>query len=198
MTRQSENPENFDYLLDQALQSYSSTRPSPGLEERILAHVTSECAAYQWRTRNLLWFATAALALATALTLIVLSTRPVQKQQQFARNVPIPSIGGPQERPAPRVQRVIVHAAQPLHRSTRPASKPQYGQPQSTRQDLLLVEFVALHRQDALNLAKQQQNPDRPIPDKPIADAPLHVDPIVSNPIVIAPIAMDSKDQASF
>lgn len=197
MTQPQENPTNFDHLLDHALQSYSSTEPRLGLEERILAHAIPERATHPWQTRNLLWFATAALALATAVTLMMLSSRPVQKQQ-FARNTPVPGIGVPQDHPAPQVRPAIVHAAQPLRHSARPAPKPQYGQPQLTQQDRLLVEFVALHHQDALDIARQQQNPDRPIPGQPIADAPLDVDPIVSNPIVIAPIAMDGKDRASF
>jgi hypothetical protein len=200
MTHQPENAEDFDHLLDQALQSYASTEPRLGLEDRILAHAILEPSAHQWQTRNLLWFATAALTLAIAVALIVIGIRPVQKEQQFTHNTQAQGIGVPRGRPARPTPSTIVHvhAARPVRHSTSPTPEPQYGRPQLTQQDRLVIQFAALHTKDALALARRQQTPDQPIPDQPIADAPLHVDPIVPNPIVIAPVAMESKDQASF
>lgn len=194
MTQPQENHTNFDHLLDQALQSYSSTEPRLGLENRILAQIAAQPAARQLPgifNRSLFWTGLAAICLAIAATVFLSERRMPEKKQEIARSVPSPNskthsyqIARPGGTP---------HIEQAAMRHHPRAAKSEYGPAQLTQQDRLLVEFVTLHHKDALNIAKQQQTPD-----SPIADAPLHVDPIVSNPIVIAPIAVESKDQASF
>ena len=189
-----QEPENFDRLLDQALQSYSAAEPRFGLENRILARTAAQPAARQFPgllTRGLLWIGLAAICFAIAATVSLSHRRSPEKKQEIAQHIPS-SHSEPRPYPAVR-SRSTPHIERAAMRHRHHTASPQYGQPQPTQQDRLFVQFVAFHHQDAVNLAMQQQTPDQPI-----ASTPLPIDPIVSPPIVIAPITMDSKDQASF
>ena len=191
--------DDFDILIDRSLSTYASSEPRFGLEGRILAQVAAQPAARQLtslRTRGLLWTGLAAVCLAMAAMVFLSNYRSPEKKQEITQNIPS-SRSNPHPDTAV-LPRSVPHIERAAMRHSYHPPKPQYGQPQLTQQDRLLIEFAALHHQDALDLALKQQTSSQLPPDQPIASTPLTIEPVVSTPIVIAPIAMDSKDQSSF
>jgi hypothetical protein len=186
-------PENFEKLLDQALQSYSSAEPRSGLDERILAHVSSQSAVRSTAVRNLLWMAAITASLAAILVVIVSSIHPTRERQTLARILPPHTDSLTAQPSVPLSKPPTRHARQSLHHVSRVSPVLQRGLPQLTSEDRLLVQFASLHPQEVLIFSQQQKAADRRI-----LAAPLQIDSIASNPITIAPIASNSDERVNF
>ncbi|MFC5862746.1 hypothetical protein ACFPT7_10630 [Acidicapsa dinghuensis] len=190
-----QSPESFDHLLDKALRSYSSAKPRLGLEDRILARASGH-ASRHLSARNFLWVTAAAVSLAAIIAFIATSTYPNRKQQEIVQ-------GAASSQPIPRPAQTRTHAVTPhaepviLHRAHR-ATQPEQGQPQLTSEDRLLIQFVALHTEDALAISKPASAALSPIADNPIMVQPIQTKPISSTPVVIQAITMDQADHPSF
>lgn len=108
----SNQQKNFDQWLDSALHARMDAEPRMGLEERVLTRLASE----PQRTRVSWWplfaFATAALAIAVALTLL----RPSQPKGAIARSATqsgAPAVSSVAVQPNPRSKTAAIHKSGP-------------------------------------------------------------------------------------
>jgi hypothetical protein len=188
-----QEPENFESLLDQALQSYSSAEPRSGLNERILARAKSHTPMRSRPGRNIFWITAAAVSLAAILAILVSSKHSVPKQQAVARTTPAPAYTVSQQALVQLPKQVTRNARQPLHHVSHPSPVSEHGLPQFSDTDRLLIQFASLNPQEALILSQLQKASDRQI-----TIPPLQIHPVASNPIVIAPIAMNRDEHENF
>lgn len=104
----SNQQKNFDQWLDSALRARMDAEPGMGLEDRVLARLKSEAQRRRVSWWPLFAFATAALAIAVALTLL----RPSQPKGAIARSATqsgAPAVSSVAAQPKPRSKTAAIH-----------------------------------------------------------------------------------------
>jgi len=165
----SEKRDELDQLIDSALAGYVDAEPLAGLEQRVIDRVRLAT-----RTRSLVRWASAAVALATVL-LAVVATRPKPVQPLVGQAIrpavllpgAVPQSQRQAERPAPRKQKSRNPATQ-----TRLPKRDQFPTPAPlTAEERALIQLARFHPDEA-----QSPSELRPIEIAPIEIAPLQID----------------------
>jgi len=188
--------EDFDSLLENSLQTYANAEPRPGLDERILARTQirqSVPMVLQQRQAKLqFWGWSAAAAMLTMVAVAIIYPYAVPHPPVSESNLPspIPPALTATNTPAPGR---AVRQPRPHHPVT---SKTGVAPLESTPQERLFAEFLALHREDASVLATQQARLDQPLKTIPLEIQPIQIQLIPSTPIVIDPIQTNSTQMA--
>jgi len=189
------HPDDFDYLLDRALTSYTKAEPRSGLEQRVLHQVTAETPTdraidrkwTRFRWAGLVVAASAAGTLAAILfypqprpRTVTLSQNPLH--QNSPKPVPASPIASLTSMP------VRVRHRQSLGRAV--PTEPSVALLDPTTQEKLLARFVSAHRSEALAVAKAQAALDQPIAVRPLDVHPIHIQPIPVQPIQVSAIQL--------
>lgn len=184
------NPEDRDrtseILIDEALARHSRVEPRPGLERRILARLADRKPPFQWPRWT--WaFASVALIAAAVLVVILFHGPQIRKNAAQAAlekpASPVPPTAPPPQPPVKAntslrsmravVPTIAVDAGLPQPRLAQfPSPAPL------SEEEQLLLRFVTQHHDEAVQFAKNQ---NQPLEDLKIED------------IKIAPLAEDSK-----
>ena len=193
--------QDFNTLLDRSLATYASNEPSFGLEDRVIARVTSEAAP---SNGNLLghksaWVWLSALAAVTIAAVFLLYPHGQQQSQphpqlNFAKTQPSLSPETHADLQRPQTPHTV-RAALPSHVNSQPAktasqatTQPVYGQTQPTKDDLLMAKLVSHSPFLAAELAKTPVTSTTPISSSIIPNQPIAVAAIQMNEITVAPV----------
>ena len=167
--RSQDQPDDLDLMLDASLAKYAAVEPRPGLEQRVLAHLSVE-AVLPSRHPWLQWGLAGALAVITVVG--VLAWRSNQAPHPVIANHPSTTIqrSSIQEiRPAPHATDKVVtvtHASVPRPAARRaPASRPathpkldQFPSPQPlSAEEIALAQYVENFPKEARLIADTQE-----------------------------------------
>lgn len=190
MNREEQN-QLAENLIDEALARHACVEPRSGLERRILANLGAHSAAPQ--STRWLWMLAPAALIVLVLTVAFLIHKPsapvpVNRAEKshpaasaVATFVPKQEFLAPPQMARGRkpVAHRFVQIAKKESTTPRLAQFPSAAPP--SEQERLLIRFVAQHRQEAIQFAKDQ---NRPLEDLKIPD------------IKIAPLAKDLKSNS--